>query len=119
MAGPYPDRPIKVIVPFSAGGGTDIIARSVSEKLSQKLGQSIVVINTPGAGGTIGASSVARAEPDGYTLLVWHIGMISSAHTNKPLPYDPLKSFTRSRSSPPPPTLSQSTLTCRSRTCAN
>jgi tripartite-type tricarboxylate transporter receptor subunit TctC len=90
----YPDRPIKVIVPFSAGGGTDIIARAVSEKLSQKLGQAIVVINTPGAGGTIGASSVARAEPDGYTLLVWHIGMISSAYTNKPLPYDPLKDFT-------------------------
>lgn len=94
MAGPYPDRPIKLVVPFSAGGGTDIIARTVSAKLSQKLGQSIVVINTPGAGGTIGASSVARAEPDGYTLLVWHIGMISSAHTNKPLPYDPLKDFT-------------------------
>lgn len=94
VAGPYPDHPIKVVVPFSAGGGTDIIARVVSEKLSQKLGQPIVVINTPGAGGTIGAASVARAEPDGYTLLVWHVGMISSAHTNKPLPYDPLKDFT-------------------------
>lgn len=93
-AGPYPDHPIKVVVPFSAGGGTDIIARVVSEKLSQKLGQAIVVINTPGAGGTIGAANVARAEPDGYTLLVWHVGMISSAHTNKPLPYGPLKDFT-------------------------
>lgn len=94
FASTYPNRPIRVVVPFSAGGGTDIIARVVSEKLSQKLGQPIVVINTPGAGGTIGGASVARAEPDGYTLLVWHVGMISSAHTNKPLPYDPLKSFT-------------------------
>ena len=90
----FPNRPIKVVVPFSAGGGTDIIARVVSEKLSQKLGQPIVVINMPGAGGTIGGANVARAEPDGHTLLVWHVGMISSAHTNKPLPYDPLKSFT-------------------------
>ena len=90
----YPSRPIRIVVPFAAGGGTDIIARAVSEKLSQRVGQPVVIINTPGAGGTIGAASVARAEPDGYTLLVWHIGMISSAYTNKPLPYDPLKDFT-------------------------
>lgn len=90
----YPQRPIKIVVPFAAGGGTDIVARAVADKLGQKLGQSVVVINTPGAGGTIGAASVARAEPDGYTLLVWHIGMISSAYVVKPLPYDPLKDFT-------------------------
>ncbi len=90
----YPNRPIKIVVPFSSGGGTDILARVVSEKLGQKLGQPVVVINTPGAGGTIGAASVARAEPDGYTLLVYHIGMISSAYVYKPLPYDPLKDFT-------------------------
>lgn len=90
----FPNRPIRIVVPFAAGGGTDIIARVVGEKLSQMLGQPIVVINTPGAGGTIGGASVARAEPDGHTLLVWHVGMISSEHTNKPLPYDPLKSFT-------------------------
>lgn len=90
----YPNRPIKIVVPFAAGGGTDIVARAVANKLGQKLGQPVVVINTPGAGGTIGAASVARAEPDGYTLLVWHIGMISSAHVVKPLPYDPLKDFT-------------------------
>lgn len=93
-AGDYPNRPIKLVVPFAAGGGTDIIARTVSDKLAARLGQSIVVINTPGAGGTIGGASVARAEPDGYTLLLWHVGMISSAFTNKPLPYDPLKDFT-------------------------
>ena len=66
----------------------------MSDKLGARLGQSIVVINTPGAGGTIGGASVARAEPDGYTLLLWHVGMISSAFTNKPLSYDPLKDFT-------------------------
>jgi len=90
----YPVRPIKLVVPFAAGGGTDIIARALSDKLSTKLGQPIVVINTPGAGGTIGGANVARAEPDGYTLLMWHVGMISSAYTNKPLSYDPLKDFT-------------------------
>lgn len=90
----YPNRPIKIVVPFVAGGGTDIVVRVIADKLGQKLGQPIVVINTPGAGGTIGAASVARADPDGYTLLVWHIGMISSAYVIKPLPYDPLKDFT-------------------------
>ena len=93
-AADYPVRPIRLVVPFAPGGGTDIIARAVSEKLSTKLGQQIVVINTPGAGGTIGGANVAKAEPDGYTLLLWHVGMISSAHTNKPLSYDPLKDFT-------------------------
>ncbi|MDM0079324.1 tripartite tricarboxylate transporter substrate binding protein [Variovorax sp. J31P179] len=93
-ASSYPDRPIRIVVPFAAGGGTDIVARVVADKLGQKLGQPVVVINTPGAGGTIGAASVARAEPDGYTLLVWHIGMISSAYVIKPLSYDPLTSFT-------------------------
>lgn len=93
-SGDYPARPIRLVVPFAPGGGTDIIARAVSDKLSTKLGQPIVVINTPGAGGTIGGANVAKAEPDGYTLLLWHVGMISSAHTNKPLPYDPAKDFT-------------------------
>ena len=93
-AADYPVRPIRLVVPFAPGGGTDIIARAVSEKLSTKLGQQVVVINTPGAGGTIGGANVAKAEPDGYTLLLWHVGMISSAHTNKPLSYDPLKDFT-------------------------
>lgn len=90
----YPKRPIRLVVPFAPGGGTDIIGRAIAEKLSTNLGQPIVVINTPGAGGTIGGANVAKAEADGYTLLLWHVGMISSAHTNKPLPYDPLKDFT-------------------------
>jgi tripartite-type tricarboxylate transporter receptor subunit TctC len=90
----YPKRPIRLVIPFAPGGGTDIIGRVIAEKLSTNLGQPIVVINTPGAGGTIGGNNVAKAEPDGYTLLLWHVGIISSAHTNKPLPYDPLKDFT-------------------------
>ncbi len=90
----YPNRPIKIVVPFAAGGGTDIVVRVIADKLGQKLGQPVVIINTPGAGGTIGAASVVKADPDGYTLLVWHIGMISSAYVIKPLPYDPLKDFT-------------------------
>lgn len=94
LAAGYPSKPIRMVVPFAAGGGTDIIARVVADKLGQRLGQPVVVVNTPGAGGTIGAASVAKAEPDGHTLLVWHIGMISSAHVYKPLPYDPARSFT-------------------------
>lgn len=90
----YPNKPVKIVVPFAAGGGTDIVARAIADKLGQTIGQPVVVINTPGAAGTIGAASVARAAPDGYTLLVWHIGMISSAYVVKPLPYDPQRDFT-------------------------
>lgn len=90
----YPNKPVKIVVPFAAGGGTDILARAIADKLGQTIGQPVVVINTPGAAGTIGAASVARAAPDGYTLLVWHIGMISSAYVVKPLPYDPQRDFT-------------------------
>ena len=68
-ADPYPTRPVTMIVPFGAGGGTDVIARSVSEELSQMLRQSIVVEARPGANGAIGSAVVARAAPDGYTLL--------------------------------------------------
>ncbi|MFW7342227.1 tripartite tricarboxylate transporter substrate binding protein [Pollutimonas sp. H1-120] len=89
----YPDRPVTIVVPFAPGGGTDIIARMVAEKLGNKFNQSFIVQNLPGAGGTIGAASVARAKPDGYTLLVYHIGMISSTYQFK-LPYDPVKDFT-------------------------
>ncbi|MDB5842515.1 MAG: transporter [Herminiimonas sp.] len=94
LAASYPDRVVKIVVPFSAGGGTDIIARIVADKLSDKFGKQFIVQNSPGAGGTIGAASVARAEPDGYTLLVWHIGMISADYMYKQLPYNSQKDFT-------------------------
>ena len=67
---PYPSRPVRVVVPFAAGGIIDVVARIISEPLSRRLGQPIVIENTPGAGSTIGARNVARAAPDGYTLLL-------------------------------------------------
>src|ERR1700704_5338263 len=72
----WPERPIKAIIPFSAGSATDIIPRAVFEQLSVELGQPIIVENRSGAGGTLGVGTVAKADPDGYTLLA-----NSSAHT--------------------------------------
>jgi tripartite-type tricarboxylate transporter receptor subunit TctC len=89
----YPTRPIKIIVPFTPGSGTDIVARAVGDKLNAALGQPIVIENRPGAGGSIGGALVAAAAPDGYTLLV-----NSSGHTVNPsiypnLPYDTVRDF--------------------------
>jgi tripartite-type tricarboxylate transporter receptor subunit TctC len=91
----YPSRPIRLVVPFPAGGATDIFARAVSQKLGEKLGASVVVDNKPGAGGTIGSDIAAKAAPDGYTLLL----ATSSTHSIAPsfgakLPYDPIADFT-------------------------
>ncbi|HEY9279720.1 MAG TPA: tripartite tricarboxylate transporter substrate binding protein [Eoetvoesiella sp.] len=91
----YPDRPISLVVPFSAGSGTDGIARIIAERLSQRLGQPVVIENRPGANAQIGADLVARAEPDGYTLLM----ATSTSHSANPgffknLRYDPIKDFT-------------------------
>src|SRR5262245_28180719 len=69
-AAQYPARPVRFIVPFPPGGGVDIVARTVGEKLSARLGQTIVIDNRPGAGGTLGATLAAKSAPDGYTLLV-------------------------------------------------
>jgi tripartite-type tricarboxylate transporter receptor subunit TctC len=90
----YPGKPVRVVVPFPPAGGTDLFARTVAQKLSTVLGQQIIVENRSGAGGMIGSESVARAAPDGYTLLITS----SSTHsinphlTRKPL-YDPLRDF--------------------------
>ncbi len=92
-ASPYPNRAIRLIVPFAPGGATDTVARLLSQKLSEALQQTVVVDNRPGAGGLIGTDAVARAAPDGYTLLLNTAG----AQTLSPLlykaNYDPLKSF--------------------------
>ena len=89
----YPDRPITVVVPFAAGGPTDTVTRLVAEAMSKDLGQQMIVENVGGAGGTIGAGRVAQAAPDGYTLLLHHIGMATSATLYRKLPYDTLNSF--------------------------
>ena len=90
----YPDRAITWIVPFSAGGPTDAMARNIANEVSKHLKQTILIENVPGAGGTIGATRVARATPDGYTFLVGHIGYMAAAPTLYPsLPYTPTKDF--------------------------
>jgi tripartite-type tricarboxylate transporter receptor subunit TctC len=89
----YPTNPITVIVPFSAGGPTDTVTRLVAESMTRTLGQQIVVENVGGAGGTLGAARAADAEPDGYTLLLHHIGMATSATLYRKLPYDPKTAF--------------------------
>jgi len=89
----YPQRPITVVVPFSAGGPTDTVTRLVAEAMSKDLGQPVVVENVGGAGGTLGAGRVAQADPDGYTLLLHHIGMATSATLYRKLAYNPAESF--------------------------
>jgi tripartite-type tricarboxylate transporter receptor subunit TctC len=90
----YPNRPINVIVPYSPGTGMDLIARTVGPKLSQRLGQPVVIDNRPGASGNIGAEMVARAAPDGYTLLIGANTMLIAASLYKKVPFDPVKDFT-------------------------
>ena len=91
----YPTKPVRLIVPFPAGGATDLFARTLSQKLSEKMGTSLVVENRPGAGGTLGSDLAAKASPDGYTLLL----STSSTHSigpnlNPRMPYDAVKDFT-------------------------
>jgi tripartite-type tricarboxylate transporter receptor subunit TctC len=89
----YPDKPIRFIVPFTAGSGTDIVARTVAEPMSRSLGQPIVVENRPGAGGTLGAAQVAKSTPDGYTLLIHSAGHVANASIYPNLSYDTVKDF--------------------------
>ena len=90
----YPDRPIKVVVPFSAGSASDVVTRLVLDKMSPALGQQFIVENQPGAGGNIGTAAVARAEPNGYTLAMSSSGPLAANKTlTKNLPYDPEQAF--------------------------
>ena len=98
LAGPawadaYPERTITMIVPFAAGGPTDTVARLIAEPMTKELGQQVIVENVGGAGGTLGAGRVAKADPDGYTLLLHHIGQATSASLYRKLPYDPATAF--------------------------
>ena len=109
----WPERPIRLVVPFPAGSSTDIIARIVAQKLSHRLGQQIVIENRAGASGNIGADAVAKAAPEGYTMGIATASthaVAASLSTN--LPYDPIKDFApvaRSAASP--------TCSCSSRHC--
>ena len=89
----YPERSITMVVPFSAGGPTDTVARLVAEAMSNDLGQQVLVENVGGAGGTLGAGRVANAEADGYTILLHHIGMATSDTLYRKLPYETLNAF--------------------------
>jgi tripartite-type tricarboxylate transporter receptor subunit TctC len=91
--GAYPNRPITMIVPFAAGGPTDVVARLVAEIMARDLGQPVVVENVGGAGGTLGAQRVAQARPDGYTLLMHHIGMGTTPSLYRRLAYDAVNGF--------------------------
>ncbi|MEJ8839859.1 Bug family tripartite tricarboxylate transporter substrate binding protein [Ramlibacter sp. AN1133] len=89
----YPDHPIKIVVPFVAGGGTDALARQLGQRMAEKLGQPVIVENRPGAGTAIGTDFVAKAKPDGYTLLMTIDSFAVLAATQASLPYDPVADF--------------------------
>jgi tripartite-type tricarboxylate transporter receptor subunit TctC len=92
--GAYPSKPIRLVVPFTPGGSTDILARAIGLELSKAWGQPVLIDNVPGAGGSIGADKVAKAPADGYTLLMGHIGTLAVNPSLYPnLPYDPVKNF--------------------------
>src|SRR5947199_9640253 len=94
LAQPYPTKPIKVISPWSAGGPAEAVARVVTTKMSAALGQPIVIESKGGANGEIGTAEVAHAAPDGYTILLSHLGPTAlSPALKKSLPYDPVKNF--------------------------
>ena len=90
---PNKDKPITIVVPFTAGGPTDRVARDLAEAMRKPLGANLVVENVVGAGGTIGANKTAKAAPDGYTVLLHHIGMATSPALYRKMPYDTLNDF--------------------------
>ena len=93
-AGDYPNKPVTLVVPFAAGGPTDVVGRMVAQEVGERLGQPVIVVNRPGAGGNTGTASVATAAPDGYTLV---LGTVSTHGINPSLypkmPYDHTKDF--------------------------
>jgi len=89
----WPDKPVTLVVPYSAGGPTDVVARLLAAPMGRSLGQTVVVENTVGAGGTLAAARVARAAPTGYLVLIHHMGMATAPALYPKLPFDPLKDF--------------------------
>jgi len=92
--GSYPTKPIKIIAPVQPGGGVDLVARQVGERLSKALGQPVVIENQSGGGGIVGSQATARAAPDGYTLMVGYVGTHGTNPAVRKLPYDAVKDFT-------------------------
>jgi tripartite-type tricarboxylate transporter receptor subunit TctC len=91
---PYPTRPIKIIAPVQPGGGVDLVARTIGERLQKALGQPVIVENQSGGGGIVGSQATARAAPDGYTLMVGYVGTHGTNPAVRKLPYDAIKDFT-------------------------
>lgn len=90
----WPTKPLRLVVPFTPGGSSDILGRAIGQKLAESLGQPVIIDNVPGAGGSVGADKVAKAAPDGYTLLMGHIGTLAVNPAIYPkLPYDPVRDF--------------------------
>ncbi|HET9205520.1 MAG TPA: tripartite tricarboxylate transporter substrate-binding protein [Burkholderiaceae bacterium] len=89
----YPTRNVTLVVPFAAGGPTDVVARTLAAQMAKTLGQTVVVENKTGAGGTLAANAVAKAAPDGYTVLIHHNGMATAPGLYRKLPYNPLTDF--------------------------
>lgn len=89
----YPERPVRMIIPFAAGGATDVPTRLTSAKLAERMGQQFVIDNRPGQGGALGTAVAAKAEPDGYTILQTATPFVVSPHVYSKLSYDPLKDF--------------------------
>jgi tripartite-type tricarboxylate transporter receptor subunit TctC len=95
QTGSFPNKPIKIIIPFPPGNTTDLMARLIAPKLSERLGQQVIVENRPGASGMLGLDLVAKSAPDGYTLGAGQGGnLVVLPHTSKSVPYDALKDFT-------------------------
>jgi tripartite-type tricarboxylate transporter receptor subunit TctC len=92
-AAAYPDRPIRIVVPFAPGGGTDVVARTLAQEMARDLGASIVIENKPGAGTIIGTQAVATSDPDGYTLLMGTFANAVNPSLKAKLPYDPHRDF--------------------------
>ncbi len=93
LAQTYPSKPVTLVVPFAAGGPTDVVARMISGPMGKSLGTTVVVENTVGAGGTIASTRVAKSTPDGYTVLIHHMGMATAPALYRKLSFDPLTSF--------------------------
>ena len=96
-AAAYPERIIKIVVPFAPGGGTDVVARTLAQEMAKDLGASIIIENKPGAGTIIGTQAVATSEPDGYTLLMGTFANAVNPSLKAKLPYDPHRDLAPSR----------------------